>query len=186
MRLPPPLVDLLARRTIRGLMADAVITSDHPDRTAEKVARLITADLKTEDDITEEARRILMDHQAAIKNQDVEYHHLLAKVKAEVAAKRGYMLSSGPGKISREKVMELGRQVTAMLLEDDDVEYFVKDEAFRNAVVRALEREVARDAQREEQARQKVRNIKRRIPEESAEFQTLYLQFYRELLDREG
>jgi hypothetical protein len=76
--------------------------------------------------------------------------------------------------------------VTAMLLEDDDVEYFVKDEAFRNAVVRALEREVARDAQREEQARQKVRNIKRRIPEESAEFQTLYLQFYRELLDREG
>lgn len=92
MRLPPPLIELLARRTVQALIAKGVISSDHPARTAEKVAKLIAADLAVEDQITEEARLLLTEHQGAIQGQEMEYHRLLLRVKAELAAKRGYVL----------------------------------------------------------------------------------------------
>lgn len=92
MRLPPPLIELLARRTVQTLIAKGVIGSDHPARTAEKVAKLIAADLAIEDQITEEARILLMEHQGTIQGQEMEYHRLLLRVKAELAAKRGYVL----------------------------------------------------------------------------------------------
>ncbi len=185
MRLPPPLIENLSRRLVRALIDSHVISSDHPERTIEKVERIVTADLSQEDEIMEEARVMLLEYQSRIKDSDLEYHTLIAKAKGQIAAKRGYVLSSGPGKLSREKQHDLARQIVAMLLKDDDIEYYVQDRDFHPAVQRALERELARDAQREEKARQKVRNIKRHIPEESSEFHALFQQFYKELLDKE-
>ena len=93
MRLPPPLIELVARRTIQSLLARGVITSDHPQRTADGVARLIAADLAIEDQIAEEARLIIMEHMGRNPGQEeIEFHRLLLKVKAELAAKRGYVL----------------------------------------------------------------------------------------------
>jgi hypothetical protein len=93
MRLPPPLIELVARRTIQSLLTKGVISSNHPERTIEKVARLIAADLAVEDQITEEARLIIMQAMDRTKSQeDIEFHRLLLKVKAELAAKRGYVL----------------------------------------------------------------------------------------------
>ncbi len=92
MRLPPPLIELVARRVVMGLVDKGVISSDHLERTIDKVAHLITADLKIEDEITEEARQILLDHQDELKGQDMEYHRLFSKVKSELAAKRGYVI----------------------------------------------------------------------------------------------
>ena len=92
MRLPPPLIELVARRLVMGLVDKGVIASDHPEKTVDKVARLITSDLKIEDEITEEARQILLDHQDELKGHDMEYHRLFSKVKSELAAKRGYVI----------------------------------------------------------------------------------------------
>jgi hypothetical protein len=92
MRLPPPLIDLIARRSVLKLIERGVISSAHPARTIERVSRLIAADLAVEDEITEEARRLLEQHQGALKGEDVEYHRVLLKVKSELAAKRGYVL----------------------------------------------------------------------------------------------
>ena len=186
MRLPPPLIGLLARRLVLGLVTKRTIASDHPEKTIEKVTRLITADLRVEEEITEQARLFLLHRQDEIKGHDVEYHALFAKAKAQLASQRGYTLSSGPGRLSREKVQDLTGQIFDLLLEDRDVEYFVKDPDLRLAVLRGLEHEIARDEARSEKARQKVRNIKRRIPEESPEFHALFMQFYRELLDKES
>lgn len=184
MRLPPPLVDLLARGVVNALITRGTLQSDHPPRTAEKVAKLLTADLKVEDEIAEGARLVLAEHQAALRDNDLEYSRLLSKVKGELAAKRGYVLGTGPGKLPRDKVQSLASQIVALFLEDPDVEYFVKEADLRLSVVRALEDEVRRDALREERAKQKVRSIRRRIPEDSSEFHTLAQQFYRELLER--
>lgn len=93
MRLPPPLIELVARRVVQSLLTRGVISSDHPERTMDKVARLIAADLAVEDQITEEARAIIMEHLDRTRNnEDIEFHRLLLKVKAELAAKRGYVL----------------------------------------------------------------------------------------------
>jgi hypothetical protein len=92
MRLPPPLIELIARRTVQTLVTRGIIATDHTERTIEKVSRLIAADLAVEDEITEEAREILVQHQDALKGEDVEYHRLLMKVKSELAAKRGYII----------------------------------------------------------------------------------------------
>ncbi len=186
MRLPPPLIELISRRALQSLTARGFIASDHPDRTAEKVARLISADLSVEDEITEEARLLLAEHQEKIKGGDLEYHQLIARAKGQIAQRRGYLLSTGPGRLSREKQHDLAGKIFNLLLGDPDVEYFVKDQELRNQVLRALEMELAKDAAREVRARQKVLNIKRRIPEDSPEFHALFQQFYRELLDKEG
>jgi len=186
MRLPPPLIGILARRLVQGLIAKGTIASDHPEKTVDKVTRLITADLAIEDELTEKARLILLDRQDQIKGQDLEYHALLAKAKSQLASQRGYTLSTGPDRLSREKVQDFTGQIFTLLLEDRDVEYFVKDPDLRLAVLRGLEHELARDEARSEKARQKVRNIKRHIPEESPEFHALFMQFYKELLERES
>jgi hypothetical protein len=186
MRLPPSLISILARRLVHGLITKGTIASDHPERTVEKVARLLTADLTIEDKIAEQARVLLLDRQEEIKGKDLEYHALLAKAKAQLASQQGYVLSSGPGRLSREKIQDFTGQIFELLLRDDDVEYFVKDQDLRLAVLRGLEHELARDEARSEKARQKVRNIKRNIPEESPEFHALFMQFYRELLDKES
>jgi hypothetical protein len=186
MRLPPHLIELIARGLVRGLCGKGVISSDHPERSIEKVTRLVTADLSVEDALTEEARLLLVGRQDEIKGKDLEYHALLAKAKSQLASQRGYVLSSGPGRLSREKVQDLTGQIFDLFLRDEDVEYFVKDPDLRLAILRGLEHELARDEARTEKARQKVRNIKRNIPEESAEFHTLFMQFYRELLEKEG
>lgn len=93
MRLPPPLIEQIARGLVRSLLEKGLIASDHPDRTREKVARLIAADLKIEDEITEEARQILVGYQGIMRDdEEMEYHRVLARVKGEVAAKRKYVL----------------------------------------------------------------------------------------------
>lgn len=184
MRLPPPLIELVARRLVLGLIQQGVLSSDRPERTIEGVAHLIAADLKVEDEVTEEARRILLEHQGELKGKDLEYHALIAKAKGQIAARRGYVLSTGPGKLSREKLQDLTTQVLGLFLKDPDIEYFVKDQDFRNAILRALDHEMAHDAAREERAREKVRRIRRNIPEESGECHALFQQFYRELLDK--
>ncbi len=186
MRLPPPLIDLVARGVVRQLIARRVVSSDHPRATEEKVARLIAEDLKVEDALNEEARLVLDEHREALRGGEVEYHRLFTRVKSELAAQRGYVLGAGPGKLPREKVNSLGGAVAVLLLEDPDVEYFVPEPQLRLAVLRALEDEMRRDLLREEKAHQKVRSIRRNIPEESAEFHALFQQFYRDLLDREG
>jgi hypothetical protein len=184
LRLPPPLIELVARRLVMGLIERGVIASDRPEKTVAAVAHLLSADLKVEDEITEEARQILLEHQGELKGKDLEYHTLIAKAKAQIAARRKYVLSTGPGKLSREKMQDLTTQVFGLFLQDQDIEYFVKDQDLRNAVLRGLDHEMAHDAAREEKAREKVRRIRRNIPEESGEFHALYQQFYRELLDK--
>jgi hypothetical protein len=92
MRLPPALIEIIARRLVDQLQSKGVITSDHPERTIEKVENLLVSDLKIEDQLTEEARLLLLEHQSAIREGDMEYHKLLTRVKAELAAKRGYVI----------------------------------------------------------------------------------------------
>jgi hypothetical protein len=87
-------------------------------------------------------------------------------------------------KLSREKIQSLSGQILDLLLDDEDVEYYVKETDLRLAILRAIEHEVASDEAREAHAREKVRSIKRRIPEDSPEFHALFQQFYRELLDK--
>lgn len=87
-------------------------------------------------------------------------------------------------KLSREKLQSLTGQIYRLLLQDEDVEYFVRDDELRLAILRALEHEMAADEAREAKAREKVRSIRRQIHEESPEFHALFQQFYRELLDK--
>ncbi|MCI4398324.1 MAG: DUF507 family protein [Acidobacteria bacterium] len=184
MRLPPPLIDLLARGLLRQLQERRVIACDHPRAAEEKVARLITEDLRIDDELTEEARLALVEHQKEMAENEMEYGLLVTRVKAQLAAKRGYITGTGPGKLPRDKAQDLAARITRLFLQDPDVEYFVKEQELRASVLRAIEDEMRRDALREEKARQKVRSIKRNIPEESGEFHALFQQFYRELIDR--
>jgi hypothetical protein len=186
LRLPKPLIDILARRLVQSLLQAGTLSSEHPERTWEKVARLLQVDLEVEDALTEEARLLLAQHHAAVKDSDAEMHRLLARMKGELAARRGYLLSTGPERLSRAKVLDLVRQIVALFLADPDVEYFVPEEKLRDAVQRAFEREMGRDEARRRTAREKVLKIRRGIPEGSGEFEALFQQFYRELLEKEG
>ncbi len=184
MRLPPPLIDLMARGLLRQLQERRVIVCDRPRDAEEKVVRLITENLRMDDELAEEARLVLAGHQQEMAESDMEYHLLITRVKAQLAAKRGYIAGTGPGKLPRDKARDLAAKITGLFLKDPEVEYFVKEQELRAAVLRGIEDEMRRDATREEKARQKVRSIKRNIPEDSGEFHALFQQFYRELLDR--
>jgi hypothetical protein len=187
MRLPPPLIARISRQLVLSLIDREVISSDHLQATMDKVERLITADLSIEDEITDEAKTLLSQHQNELRGKDVEYHRLFTKVKSELASKRGYVLgTTEPGeKIGREKLHDFARKLLKVFLKDEDIEYYVQsEEALRLAIFKGLDKELALDNARREAARQKVLNIKRHIPEESSEFRALSQQFYQELVDR--
>ncbi len=186
MRLPPALIEIIAKNVIRTLSSRGAISSDKPAETAARLVRLLNLDLQKDEAITEKAKSLLLSRDNEIRAvRDLDYRSLLAKAKKELAAQENFVPWGGAEKMTSDKVLHLSREVLELLKNDDDVEYFVSAENLKKEIALSLEKEKTRDNERMAKAAAKVRSIKRNIPEGSSEFVTLTEQFYREFLEKE-
>ena len=89
------------REEIAGRMADAVIRRlttrkviEVKDEGAARdaVRQVVVDNVATEEKIDAEARQMLLDRAKLIKDHGADYRVLLAKVKVELARKRGFIL----------------------------------------------------------------------------------------------
>lgn len=93
MRLRPERVENLAKKVTAALKnhqrAEFVAPADQVELAIRKV---ITADLRREDDLEREAEEILRQYQSKINMNNLSYNTLVAKTKAELAKKKRIVL----------------------------------------------------------------------------------------------
>lgn len=93
MRLSEERVHVLAARIVQQLIeAKAVSMPENENLLKQRVASWIIDDLKTEDEIDREARRILRSYSHPLEEGSEEWEIKLRQTREELAARRGYVL----------------------------------------------------------------------------------------------
>ena len=90
MRLKPEKIEDLANKILQGMKedSDALIRGAESDIIHE-IKSAILLDLHREDEIEEEARKILQLHLKKIYRDDINFTELLRKAKKQIARERG-------------------------------------------------------------------------------------------------
>jgi hypothetical protein len=90
MRLKPEKIEDLAAKILQGLKenSDVLLRGKEADIQRE-VKSVIIMDLKREDEIEEEARKILQQYMKRIYRDDISFTELLRKAKKQIGRERG-------------------------------------------------------------------------------------------------
>lgn len=93
MRLRPEKIEILAKKAVESVSKMQKVKLLVPeDQLVGTIRRVITEDLKREDDLEKEAEGILRQHRLAIDRQNMSYSALLARTKQELARKNKIIL----------------------------------------------------------------------------------------------
>jgi hypothetical protein len=93
MRLSPKKIESLARAVCRSLEENPdVELAESADRLFVLVRQVITEDMRLEEEIEEEARRLLEVHKGEIDRKGASFDSLLRKAKAKLAQERKMVL----------------------------------------------------------------------------------------------
>ncbi|MBI3091418.1 MAG: DUF507 family protein [Candidatus Tectomicrobia bacterium] len=93
MRLTPEMIARLARRISEQLVAQGVVglTGAAQDLQA-LIRRVLAEELKREDDLNDEVRRVLQGHAKEIAKGGVDHQRMFQMVKSKLAQERGIVL----------------------------------------------------------------------------------------------
>ena len=90
MRLKPEKIDDLANKILEGLKTDSdVLIKGVEADVLHEIKSVITMDLKREDSIEDEARKILQQHLKRIYRDDISFSDLVRKAKRQIGKERG-------------------------------------------------------------------------------------------------
>jgi len=92
MRLSPDEIEFLARKIVKVLTNEGRLQVDEEARVIEGIARVITEDLRVEDQLNEEVREVLAQHMSQMERSDITYSEMFKKVKRELAKQKGIIL----------------------------------------------------------------------------------------------
>lgn len=93
MRLSPNKIDYLAEKLLGLIESDQRLhIQTNPDLVYRAIADTIYDDVRQEEEIEEEVDELLKQHQGEINAMDMDYGVLRAKMKREIARKRGFVL----------------------------------------------------------------------------------------------
>lgn len=93
MRLRPEKIEVLADQIYESLAAnkEAGVSADKATITA-AIRRVITEDMKAEDEIEEQARALLEEHMNEIQRKGISFDKILLKTKQQIARERKMVL----------------------------------------------------------------------------------------------
>ena len=93
MRLREEKIDSLSRQILNQLRQTKGVTFKEKDiRVFLEIKRVITVDLKREDQIDEEARELLEKYRERISSKDMNYQYLFKRTKAQLMKDRGLVM----------------------------------------------------------------------------------------------
>jgi hypothetical protein len=92
MRLSPDEIEFLSRKIVKTLTADGRLQVDDEPKVLEGIARVITDDLRVEDQLNDEVREVLAQHMSSMERSDITYSEMFKKVKRELAKQKGIVL----------------------------------------------------------------------------------------------
>jgi len=92
MRLSPDEIEFLSRKIVKTLTADGRLQVDDEPKVLEGIARVITDELRVEDQLNDEVREVLAQHMSSMERSDITYSEMFKKVKRELAKQKGIVL----------------------------------------------------------------------------------------------
>jgi hypothetical protein len=92
MRLSPDEIEFLARKIVKTLTSEERLQVDDETRVVDGIARVITDELRVEDQLNDEVREVLAQHMSQIERSDITYSEMFKKVKRELAKQKGIIL----------------------------------------------------------------------------------------------
>ena len=93
MKLRRDYIDSLSERLLHRLIQKNLIQLHvDPKVVQARIVNVITADLKVEDDLDEEVRKILEGYSQQMRQQHIEYHEMFQMVKRKLIKERNLVL----------------------------------------------------------------------------------------------
>jgi hypothetical protein len=92
MRLNEDEIEFISRKVVKTLVAEGKLEVDSEERVAGEIGRVITEELRREDDLNEEVRQVLLSHAPEMERSNIAYSEMFKKVKRELAKKKGLVL----------------------------------------------------------------------------------------------
>jgi len=92
MRLSPDEVEFISRKIVKSLTAEERLQVDDEPKVIEGIARVITDELRVEDQLNDEVREVLAQHMSQMERSDITYSEMFKKVKRELAKQKGIVL----------------------------------------------------------------------------------------------
>jgi hypothetical protein len=92
MRLNEDEIEFISRKVVKTLVAEGKLEVDSEERVAGEIGRVITEELRREDDLNEEVRQVLLSHAPEMERSNITYSEMFKKVKRELAKKKGLVL----------------------------------------------------------------------------------------------
>ena len=92
MKMTKNLLNHMAYRIVKGLVAQGLITAEDRNRLVESVSTLLEEEIQKEEQLEEEVRNILLQHSDKIRVENVDYHEMFRMIKQKIAKERGIVL----------------------------------------------------------------------------------------------
>ena len=92
MKMTKNLLNHMAYRIVKGLVAQGLITAEDRNRLVESVSTLLEEEIQKEEQLEEEVRNILLQHSDKIRVENVDYQEMFRMIKQKIAKERGSVL----------------------------------------------------------------------------------------------
>jgi hypothetical protein len=92
MQFPREYVSYMTRQVLKRLTAAGLIQYEQPEYVQEVMTQVVLDELSVEDRINEEARKILEQHDAEMKQVGASYEEMFKKVKRQLVRDRKVVL----------------------------------------------------------------------------------------------
>jgi len=92
MKMTKNLLNHMAYRIVKGLVAQGLITAEDRNRLVESVSTLLEEEIQKEEQLEEEVRNILLQHSDKIRVENVDYQEMFRMIKQKIAKERGIVL----------------------------------------------------------------------------------------------
>ena len=92
MRLNSGQIEDIANRVVRGLAKHGFFDVENADETEALLRQVIADELRVEDRLNDEVRKLMREHMDRIRRAYVEYHEMFKVIKARLAKEREIIL----------------------------------------------------------------------------------------------
>ena len=92
MKMTKNLLNHMAYRIVKGLVAQGLITAEDRNRLVAPVSTLLEEELQRVEQLAEEVRNILLQHSDKIRVENVDYQEMFRMIKQKIAKERGIVL----------------------------------------------------------------------------------------------
>ena len=177
MRLTRSQIQFLGYRITDDLQVAGMIDPEDPNALVESIVELITENLRQEDELNEEVRKLLDKHGEQIRTRR-------GRIPGDVQARQE---THGPRagdhplmRLTNGKINHLANQVLDLLRADDTVEFFAEDREIRRMITRVINSELEDDEKIDQIVRRKIDSHSRTVQQGTENWEILYRRYYDE------